>query len=399
MQKKLIAIAVAAVLAPAAAMADTSNVNVYGRLNASVDSLSGVTNQYTSAYVNTNSSRFGVKGSEDLGDGWKAIFQIETNVNLTGTGRGGNGNAIATAGNFGAFGGQIRDTWVGLSTPMGTIQIGRQAMENHWVYDTNLFADQVGDLGTFNSPTGNGRANGEILYTSPNIGGFTGNVQFYPTSSVTPALVGGATQGASASWGVELNYTVLDAVKLNFNYLYRNTGPNVEYRPIVLSGIWNFSSAGLVNAQYLRDKRNNAAGAQAERTIFNIGGKYNIMPNGAIKMQYSRANDVTGNVAAAGQVAITGTPGAAVLAGNTSIINGLAVNPNSGANMIVIGFDYSLSKRTMVQLAFAKTRNDGNGFYGLQGAGYNLQHPNPVQSVAGIPDNPSGFGVGLTHNF
>jgi predicted porin len=377
MQKKLIAIAIAAVLAPAAAMADTSNINLYGRLNVSVDSLSGVTNQSTSMYVNTNSSRFGVKGSEDLGDGWKAIFQVETNVNATGTGRGGNGNAMTTVGNFGAFGGQIRDTWLGLSTPMGTIQIGRQAMENHWVYDTNLFADQVGDLGTFNSMTGNGRANGEILYTSPNMSGFTMNVQAYPTSSVVPAATG-STVGSSASWGMELNYTVLDMVKLNFNYLNRNTGFDTEYKPLVLSAIWNFSSAGLVNAQYLRDKRN-VTGQQAERTIWNIGGKYNIMPNGTLKAQYSRANDVTGDV----------------VAGTT--VNGLKVNQNSGANMFVFGFDYSLSKRTMVQLAYAKTKNDTNAAYGVQGAGYNAQAPNPV--VQANPDNPRGLGVALTHNF
>lgn len=385
MQKKLIAIAIAAVLAPAAAMADTSNINLYGRLNVSVDSLSGVTNQTTSTYVNTNSSRFGVKGTEDLGDGYKAIFQIEANVNATGTGRGGNGNSIANsvtnAQNFGAFGGQVRDTWLGLSTPVGTIQAGRLPMENHWVYDTNLFADQVGDLGTFVSAAGQGRANGEILYTMPNISGFTANVQVYPTSSVNPAAAG-ATAATSASWGMELNYTVLDMVKLNFNYLNRNTGFDTEYRPIVLSAIWNFSSAGLVNAQYMRDKRNQVVGgiaSQAERTIWNIGGKYNIMPNGTLKAQYSRANDVTGD-------RVAGTA-----------VNGLTVNTNSGANMFVFGFDYSLSKRTMVQLAYAKTKNDTNAAYGVQGSGFNAQAPNPV--VQAGPDNPRGLGVGLTHNF
>lgn len=382
MQKKLIAIAVAALLAPAAAMADTGNINIYGRLNVSLDSQTGVTGQTSGLAVNTNSSRFGVKGTEDLGDGYKAIFQIESNVNLTGTGRGGNGNTVANtvtnAQNFGVFGGQIRDTWLGLATPMGTLQAGRLPMENHWAYDTNLFADQIGDLLIFSCPAPcSGRSNGEILYTMPNLSGFTANVQLYPTSSVNPtAGVGtpGPAAATSHSWGLEMNYAVL-GIKLNFNYLNRNTGFNVEYRPVVLSAIYE-DSWGLVNAQYMRDKRNNAAYQQAERTIFSLGGKYNVMPNGAIKATYSRANDVTGD-------AVAGTA-----------VNGLTINPNSGANMFVFGFDYSLSKRTMVQLAYARTKNDGNANFGINGGGHNNQIVTPTNG-----DSPRAFGVNVAHNF
>lgn len=380
MQKKLIAIAIAAALAPAAAAADTSNINVYGRLNVSVDSQTGVTGQTSGLAVNTNSSRFGIKGTEDLGDGYNAIFQVETNVNLTGTGRGGNGNTVTnSAVNTGAFGGQIRDTWLGLSTPMGTIQAGRLAMENHWAYDTNLFADQIGDLLTFNSPTGNGRANGEILYTTPNMSGLTANVQFYPTSSVNPQVAGvgapGPTAASSHSWGFEANYTVLDMIKMNFNYLNRNTGFDIEYKPWVISGIMNIGSNGLINAQYMRDKRT-ATGRQAERAIFNFGGKYNVMPNGAIKAQYSRANTATSND------------------GVATAVNGLASGPGTGANMMVFGFDYSLSKRTMVQMAYARTKNGLAATYGINGGGHNNQIVTPTAG-----DSPRAFGVNVTHNF
>ena len=395
MQKKLIAIAIAALLAPAAAMADTSNINIYGRLNVSLDSQTGVTSQTSGLAVNTNSSRFGVKGTEDLGDGYSAIFQVEANVNLTGTGRGGNGNLPANTltENYGAFGGQIRDTWLGLATPLGTIQAGRLPMENHWAYDTNLFADQVGDLLTFNTynTTGGGtaggslgRANGEILYTTPNMSGFTANVQFYPTSSVNPcaAVAAGCTAvsampkaASSHSWGFEANYTVLDMIKMNFNYLNRNTGFDVEYKPWVISGIMNIGSNGLINAQYMRDKRTDS-GRQAERGIFNIGGKYNIMPNGAIKAQYSRANNATSNDAVA------------------TAVNGLASGAGTAANMMVFGFDYSLSKRTMVQMAYARTKNGLAATYGVNGGGHNNQ------MIAATPgDSPRAFGVNVAHNF
>ncbi|MDO8810934.1 MAG: porin [Gallionella sp.] len=382
MQKKLIAIAIAAVLAPAAAMADTGNVNVYGRLNASLDSQTGITGQTSGLALNTNSSRFGVKGSEDLGDGYKANFQVEATVNLTGTGRGANGNTVANtvtnAQNFGAFGGQIRDTFLGLSTPLGTLQAGRLPMENHWAYDTNLFADQVGDLLTFNAPTGNGRANGELLYTTPNMSGLTANVQFYPTSSVNPtAGVGtpGPAAATSHSWGFEANYTVLDMVKLNFNYLNRNTGFDIEYKPWVISGIMNVGSDGMVNVQYMRDKRT-ATGRQAERAIFNFGGTYKVMPNGTIKAQYSRANTATSND------------------GVATAVNGLASGAGTTANMMVFGFDYSLSKRTMVQLAYARTKNGLAANYGINGGGHNNQIVTPTAG-----DSPRAFGVNVTHNF
>lgn len=385
MQKKLIAIAIAAVLAPAAAMADTSNINIYGRLNVSLDSQTGITNQTSGLDVNTNSSRFGIKGTEDLGDGYSAIFQIETNVNATGTGRGGNGNTVTNSAiNTGAFSGQIRDTWLGLVTPLGTLQAGRLPMDNHWAYDTNLFADQVGDLLTFNDPIA-GRANGEILYTTPNMSGLTANVQFYPTSSVNPcaAAVAGTTCAAtptptaasSHSWGFEANYTVLDMVKMNFNYLNRNTGFDIEYKPLVLSAIMNVGTSGLINAQWMRDKRT-ATGRQAQRDIWNVGGKYNIMPNGAIKAQYSRANNATSND------------------GVATAVNGLASGAGTTANMMVFGFDYSLSKRTMVQLAYARTKNGLAANYGINGGGHNNQMNTPTNG-----DSPRAFGVNVAHNF
>ncbi len=389
MQKKLIAIAIAAVLAPAAAMADTSNINIYGRLNVSLDSQTGITSQTSGLDVNTNSSRFGIKGTEDLGDGYSAIFQVESNVNLTGTGRGGNGNTAANsaAANYGAFGGQIRDTWLGLATPLGTLQAGRLPMENHWAYDTNLFADQVGDLLTFNTNGGGalGRANGEILYTTPNLSGFTANVQFYPTSSVNPCITAVAgttcsvlttpTAASSHSWGFEANYTVLDMIKMNFNYLNRNTGFDIEYKPWVVSGIMNVGTSGLINAQYMRDKRT-ATGRQAERGVWNLGGKYTIMPNGTIKAQYSRVNSATSNDA------------------NAAAVNGLASGPGTDANMMVFGFDYSLSKRTMVQLAYARTKNGLSANYGINGGGHNNQ-----MNVITAGDSPRAFGVNVAHNF
>lgn len=399
MKMKLIAIVIAAALAPVAAAADTGNVNLYGRLNASVDSQSGANNagvvQSQNTFVNTNSSRLGVKGSEDLGDGMSAIFQMEANVNLTGTGRGGNGNTVANsaAANYGLFGGQVRDSFVGLSTSLGKIQIGRLPMENHWVYESNLFSDQVGDLGNFNAPMGQGRANGEVLYTTPTMSGFSANFQYYPKSSVNPdvslgfsTLVGAASTSLgtpSDSWGAKLVFngkgTALPGAYVSFNSLSRNTGAGLTYTPWVVSASYDFGP-GLVSAQYMQDRRAQK-GATALRDIYNIGGKYNVTDNGVIKAQYSWAGDVSCSGACAG-LAVANT------------VNGLLAGTNTGAQMIAIGYDYSFSKRTSVYVAYASVNNLANSAFTVGGNGHNNQQ------IGNVPGNDlKGFGVGVAHNF
>ena len=90
MNKKLVAVAVAGVLAaPLAAQAQTANVTLYGRLNLTMEAVKGdavdpnlpatASAQNRTVYrVNSNSSRLGVRGSEALGGGLSAIFQIES---------------------------------------------------------------------------------------------------------------------------------------------------------------------------------------------------------------------------------------------------------------------------------------------------------------------------------
>lgn len=105
MNKKFIALAVAAAVAPAAFAGD--EVVLYGQVNVAavvdnrVDSLFKIDNQ---------SSRLGVKGTESLGNGMSAWFQIESAVAPDDASRAG----FAT-----------REGWVGLKGDFGGIQLGR----------------------------------------------------------------------------------------------------------------------------------------------------------------------------------------------------------------------------------------------------------------------------------
>src|SRR5258706_853387 len=70
---------------PAAALAQ-STVTIYGTLNADVESVKAEggsgTNFSSRSPVTSNSSNIGFRGTEDLGQGLSAFFQIESSVNI-----------------------------------------------------------------------------------------------------------------------------------------------------------------------------------------------------------------------------------------------------------------------------------------------------------------------------
>ena len=89
MNKKLVAVAVAGLLAaPLAAQAQTANVTLYGRLeyrlrNSSTALKPDCRRHFVEPHrfaPSSNSSRLGMRGTEALGGGLNAIFQIEQNV-------------------------------------------------------------------------------------------------------------------------------------------------------------------------------------------------------------------------------------------------------------------------------------------------------------------------------
>ena len=112
MKKSLVALAVLA--ASGAAMAQSS-VTLYGVVDAGLaweDNGATTTTRMDSS--NLNGSRWGLKGTEDLGNGLKAIFVIESGF-ATDTG------AQADATRF-----FNRQSYVGLSGGFGTVKFGRQ---------------------------------------------------------------------------------------------------------------------------------------------------------------------------------------------------------------------------------------------------------------------------------
>jgi predicted porin len=172
MKKIPAAVAVAAALAASAAHAQSSTT-LYGIIDAGVaytnnvakGGTSGSLVQATSGVI--NGSRFGFRGSEDLGGGLKAIFLLENGFNVQ------NGKLGQDSRLFG------RQAFVGLSSQQfGTITLGRQydSMVD-FVAPLSGTAGSFGDTG-FTHPFDNDnlnhsvRMNNAVKYTSVNYDGF-----------------------------------------------------------------------------------------------------------------------------------------------------------------------------------------------------------------------------------
>lgn len=370
MKKKLVAIAIAAAFAPVAAMADTGNVTLYGVAHMSVDSVSGnATSVATKRLgVNSNSSRLGVKGSEDIGDGLKAIFQIETGVNLTGGSGVGDGNGGVGANTTGNTFSTARDMFVGVSGGFGTVTVGRQALANQWVYDSNYFADQLGNAAIFTDARQGGRANGMIIYKTNDMNGFNAALSYITGSSLSNASLS-TTEGKN-SYGLKLNYAA-NGITANFGYFNLGTkviatGAQTDNKPLTLAAGYDFGN-GKVSAQYVKDKLD-AGGVSTTQNIYNIGGKYNLSGNSIIKAQYSKANDRT-------------------------------AAPNSGASMFAIGYDYNFSKRTTVYVSYAKVSNDAHGGFDVDSYAHGVANGRIATTMVGSSEDPNAFGVGIVHKF
>lgn len=176
MNKKLIALAVAGASLAPAAMAQTANpVTLYGRVYLTVESVEA-TNTARRTRIVDQASFLGVRGTEDLGGGLKAFFQLETAFAPDDT-------SVVTvpagapAIQRSATGWASRNSGVGLQGGFGSVLIGRwDTPMKTAITAVDPYGDLTpGDITGANLDQGNfsRRQDNSIQYWSPNWGGFT----------------------------------------------------------------------------------------------------------------------------------------------------------------------------------------------------------------------------------
>ena len=203
MNKKLLPLAVAAIMAAPAAQA--SDLTVYGKAHLSLstyDDSAAAGGRYNWD-ISSNASRLGVKGSEDLGNGLKAIFKMEMQVRMA------NNDGDVTSQSIASEGLSMRNSYVGLAGGWGTFLIGRHDTPMKISTGSlDLFGDTIADY------NGNGadaepstvtaglgiqdiRADSVLAYVSPNMNGLT-----IAAATITAGL-DDSTNGADGSDLVE----------------------------------------------------------------------------------------------------------------------------------------------------------------------------------------------------
>jgi predicted porin len=172
-----------------------SSVTLYGIVDAGFryNSNAGGKSQPAIAGGNESASRFGFTGSEDLGNGYKAVFTLENGFTTT--------TGVLQAGLL--FG---RQAFVGLGTPYGTVTLGRQYLTlssylGPFASGTDWAARGAGwgyHPAGLDDVDGTERANNAIKYVSPRYRG----LQFGATYSLG-GIAGNATQNDMISAGVD----------------------------------------------------------------------------------------------------------------------------------------------------------------------------------------------------
>jgi predicted porin len=361
MNKKLIALAIAGASLAPAAMAQTANpVTLYGRVYVtaeSVEAKGGATPVARRTRVEDQSSLFGIRGTEDLGGGLKAFFQLETAF------RADQNNTTFAA----------RNSGVGLQGGWGSFLLGRWDMP-HKV--ATIAVDPYGDL-TLSGITGvlNDQGNFDrrdqnvVQYWSPNFGGFAFRLAATANEGKTAAVTNAA--GAVTTRGLNP----------------RDTGANVTF------------TRGPVYAFASYEEHKDPVATLEKEEGWAGGGNFSIGPVklGAQYQEYKKRPVMATGASAPGRSKQKAWMGNVVFtAGNNQIIyqymqskegNVSGAEPDCKSNSI--GYQYNFTRRTFFIASYVKV--DNNAFAACNFGSNRL--------AAANDQDPQGVFAGLRHIF
>jgi general bacterial porin, GBP family len=334
-----------------------SSVTLYGSLDAGIlyANNAGGHSTWNQSSSGMSYTYFGLKGSEDLGGGLKAIFKLESGFDIN---------------NGGFYNGQSmfnRQAYVGLkSDQYGTVTLGRQ-------YDSVV--DYLSPLSAAGQGYGNNLAahpfdndnldesfsiNNAVKYQSANYSGFQFGGQ-YGFSNQAGNFSNGRAWSVGASYGNgPLNFAAGYSQLNNSGGLNNSTGAAAANDTNIAAALQRggFSAGGMTGLNLHLDN-------------YELNGAYHLTPALALTGAY------------------TFTDGTVTGAGNQS----------PKWQTVMLGTDYSLSKRTDVYLAGVYQHASGSlGIDPTTGAA--VQNVAAINSLApSSTENQVAATVGLRHRF
>jgi GBP family porin len=360
MKKTLIALA--AVAASSAALAQSS-VTLYGIVDQSVESVKGNNSVTRVTSNNHTSSRFGLRGTEDIGGGLKGKFQLESGLGVD----------VGSSGNINSTNGQTvrffdRAAWLGLEGGFGELRLGRQDTPiGAIVGNTAILGGQSYDDFSIINTSANPafanskyrRADNAVTYILPKlVDGLTAQLQYsFAVGSSSATGTEAANDDNGKAYGLGLQYRAGDfGAGLGYLNAKANTAGTVKDKSVVVYASYDFGPAKLTG--YLN--QDSTTGAAEDLRLYGLRVDVPVNKELALQASVSQVQDQT--------------KGAAV---------------EDDATIVALKGTYSLSKRTAVYGLFTTVSNDD---------GVNLRVGSSAPSLTNGKTS-RGLALGVVHRF
>jgi predicted porin len=379
--------------------APTSGVEIYGKLNADIESVeaNGATSGQNFARrgrVTSNYSYIGFRGNEPLGSGLSAFFQVESAVNFD----------DGTTSGFWAS----RNSAVGLQGGWGQVLLGQ--WDSPYLVST-VRLDPTGDTGiggysaiiggTGYTTSGQGgatvaqrtsferRVSNVVQYWTPTWNGVSARFAYGATDSSLGSASTGVAEGSGLKPNLFSAMASYDAGPLYAGLAYErhkdfqalnallaapaSSGRDQAWKAGISYKLANAFTLGGVfeRLQYRADDINGLGALERKVDNWYVVGKYETGPHN-IALAYGHK----------GQEKLSGA--------------GFSDLPDSKAHQITARYSYSFSKRTQLYAIATRITNGSNSF---QNFGNSPITPTTLFRDPARGADPTGYGIGMIHTF
>lgn len=320
-----------------------SSVTLYGVLDSAFESINagaGNVSRIESGVV--AGSRFGLRGSEDIGGGASTIFTLESGTNID-TGAAGQGGLL--------FG---RQAFVGIKGGFGQITAGRHYSVLHTTLATySLGGGMVwGNAANYFRDGTVLRTDNSIRYESPVLGGLKFRAMYGAGE-----VAGSSSLNAVLSGSFEYSNEALTA---GAGYLSRKTTATNTNTYTVVGAAYDFKVTKLgFLYQVQRDDLPTATSAKSD--FFEISAVTPLGGQGSLILSYGEAKG--------------------------------KARPNTDARAISARYDYQLSPRTRLYTGISRISNGSAASYTINSA----SNAGPTLTAAGV--SPRSIIFGISHTF
>jgi len=392
MKKHLLA---AAVVAAVAAPAMAQNVTLFGNIDASIFNVTrangtgNISSQYTDSAI--SSSIWGIRGSEDLGGGLRAVFEFA-------------GDAGTHQGNSNGAGLFRRNASVGVaSKDWGTIELGVKM--NPLIAANGRLMPVAGN--SVSSEASNALAYADfftrnaVTWTTPVINGFSGQGQYGMSNSIDSGAAGTVTAWrldyANGPFTALITGQARKGMAQSNNTLSAANPPTAAQTGLAANETFYSAQTGLITAS--ATTVTGAASNDKDTLLF--GARYKV--NSQFEIGVAKLSNETTNFTTRAKTKVSGTQFGIGYQMSPSVLLGASITQAEGSRLTNMQARYSLSKRSTLYAQYGVANNDSANrvnFYPVGGSTNNAPALlTDARAVRTADREQTAVGVGIIHSF